>query len=149
MRLKNRFRHAHDIYIKKAWQHVYKRLRMDNIKIVKLMGGIGNQMFQYAFGYLLEQKFNCKVLFDTSYFDEMMAVKNGLPSRVYELNIFNNINLDFAPKELVDKYSKKSPLPKLLCSILRIPRYKYFIREKNGRKRSGRRSCAVRCGTAA
>ena len=95
------------------------------------MGGLGNQMFQYAFGLLLEQKYNYKVLFDTSYFDDMVANKSGLPSRVYELGIFKNISLDFAPRVLVNEYLKKSPLPKFLCAILNVPRYKYFKREKN------------------
>ncbi|MBR1754847.1 alpha-1,2-fucosyltransferase [bacterium] len=107
---------------------------MDNIKIVKLMGGIGNQMFEYAFGLALQKNQNCKLLFDTSYFDEMVADKNGLPSRFYELGIFQNLNIEFAPKKLVKEFEKKSPLPKFLCSLLGVPRYKYFVREKNAFK---------------
>lgn len=32
-----------------------------NLKLVKLAGGIGNQMFQYAFGLYLEHKYHCQV----------------------------------------------------------------------------------------
>lgn len=38
--------------------------------IVKISDGLGNQMFQYAFGLSLEKKCNAKVYFDTSFFDE-------------------------------------------------------------------------------
>ena len=33
-------------------------------KIVKFLGGLGNQMFQYAFAKALEEKQNAEVLFD-------------------------------------------------------------------------------------
>lgn len=118
----------------RAWQHVYKRLKMEDTKIIKLMGGLGNQMFEYAFGQVLKRKHNCRVLYDTTYFDENIADQNGLPTRVYELDIFKNINIEFASKNLVKEYEEKTHLPKILCSIFGIPRYKYFVREKNAFK---------------
>ncbi len=39
------------------------------MKIIILQGGLGNQLFQYAFGRALQCKFNCVVKFDLSFFD--------------------------------------------------------------------------------
>ncbi|MGN0428140.1 MAG: alpha-1,2-fucosyltransferase [Agathobacter sp.] len=39
--------------------------------IVKVMGGIGNQLFQYAFARSIEMKYNYKVKFDFSYFQNV------------------------------------------------------------------------------
>lgn len=54
------------------------------MKIVKLMGGLGNQMFEYAFGVKLGN--NTK--YDISWFDFIKNVKN-LTKREYELDFFN------------------------------------------------------------
>lgn len=50
--------------------------------IVKFNGGLGNQMFQWAFGYALEKETGVETLFDMSFFEKKYA-------RPYELDIFN------------------------------------------------------------
>jgi hypothetical protein len=56
--------------------------------IVKLMGGLGNQMFQYAFGKVLETNLKQKVLYDKSWFYLDFAKANMTP-RNFELATFS------------------------------------------------------------
>ena len=81
------------------------------------MGGLGNQMFQYAFGKALEYKLGIKVLYDASWFFNA--------DRIFELNVFN-INVPFAMNDEI-KISKgkckKTILPGELRKIFNLPKY--------------------------
>lgn len=103
--------------------------------IIKLKGGLGNQMFQYAFGralmHKLHKKQNCAVLFDYSWFNEMDKLgkdgerKNGITIRHYALDIFN-LDINFADNEALKNLSAKKYLkfPKFLRK--NFPFLKYF-----------------------
>ena len=41
-----------------------------NVKIVKIKGGLGNQLFQYSFALFLKEKFGLKVILDISWFQK-------------------------------------------------------------------------------
>lgn len=51
--------------------------------MIRLKGGLGNQLFQFAFGNKMEKEFGCKVLFDTR------ALSNANSPREFELYNFN------------------------------------------------------------
>ena len=89
-------------------------------KIVNLNGGLGNQMFQYAFGKSLESKFNCEVLYDKKCFKQKPDM--------YSLNIFMNMNIQFANQfQIIMMQNFKKIVPKFLRRFLNLD--KYTIRE--------------------
>jgi len=64
--------------------------------IVKILGGLGNQMFQYAYGRNLELS-GKKVVFDTSFFIKNKNSKDT--ARNFKLDKFNiATSVDFSPK---------------------------------------------------
>ncbi len=69
--------------------------------ITKLMGGLGNQMFQYALGRHLSIKHQTDLKFDVSYY-------TFHKKRKYELSIFN-IKENFATEEEIKKLSGRRP----------------------------------------
>ncbi len=96
--------------------------------IIKFMGGLGNQMFQYAFGVALSHATGEDVFFDLSWFEEIKTHKGPVAKRVYELGHFN-IDPKFASGEEVEKCInekrvRKSYLPGFLRNIFKIQKYK-------------------------
>jgi hypothetical protein len=93
------------------------------MKIVKLMGGLGNQMFQYMFGLYLSKKYKEKIYYDIS------AYKNYSENRKLDIRNFEllKFNLDI---EIVDykKYpflnynNRKEKLFYLLKGLLLLDR---------------------------
>jgi hypothetical protein len=61
---------------------------------IKLYGGLGNQMFQYAAGKALAQRLRSNLYLHTSWFDEIKG-NDDVTQRVYELDGFGII-----PKKL-------------------------------------------------
>lgn len=66
------------------------------------MGGLGNQMFQYAFGICLVQKRKTKLIIDTSLLEDREK-KEFSVFREFDLDIFE-INFSYATSDLIFNY---------------------------------------------
>ncbi|MES2425913.1 MAG: alpha-1,2-fucosyltransferase [Bacteroidota bacterium] len=71
--------------------------------IVKLQGGLGNQMFQYAAGKSLAVKHNVPLFLDHSYLERNNRSFNGFTARTYGLDIFN-ISGNRLSAQVIDQY---------------------------------------------
>lgn len=70
--------------------------------IVKLIGGLGNQMFQYAAGRYLAHLHQTDLLIDTGYLEK--DPDGAYTKRKLELNVFN-ISLNIATKKEIDRFN--------------------------------------------
>ena len=75
--------------------------------VIKLYGGLGNQMFQYSIGCTLAVKNKTELKFDVSWFN---YVKDTTTHREYGLNIFNIIE-NIATQKEIDKMQKCRKIP--------------------------------------
>lgn len=82
-------------------------MNANNKKIVKLNGGLGNQMFQYAFGLVLAENFQSQIVFDFSWFDEVKT-QTGVVQRCYELDVFD-LECKRASKQALEKICREKP----------------------------------------
>jgi hypothetical protein len=78
--------------------------------ITKLMGGLGNQMFQYAFGKYLSIKHQSILKVDTQVLLDRTPHKKFFVFRDYELDIFN-LEVVVASREEVNNFTKKNNFP--------------------------------------
>jgi Glycosyl transferase family 11 len=74
--------------------------------IVRLMGGLGNQMFQYAFGRALAERHDRVLKIDISVLMDRRKKNDHFVFREYSLDIFD-INEDFANAHEVDEFTKR------------------------------------------
>ena len=56
--------------------------------IIRLKGGLGNQMFQFAIGHIMSIKNNCTLKIDTQFFD-LSKTDANVTARDFELDIFS------------------------------------------------------------
>ena len=78
--------------------------------IIKLMGGLGNQMQQYALCRKL-QTLGREAKLDTSWFEDEKLQKSVLAPRSLELRYFRNLSLQTASAEEIRKVRGASTLP--------------------------------------
>lgn len=103
--------------------------------VVKLMGGLGNQMFQYAAGRSLAIRLGAVLKLDRSYLD---GPQEGNTHRNYELNGLN-VQEKFAdPREVVELTGRESTRLRMLMLRLRqsagLTRFRpNILRERNFR----------------
>lgn len=76
--------------------------------LIKITGGLGNQMFQYALACILAKKNNAPVYIDTSFFQNNST---GTP-RELELELFDN-NLNLATPEILAYFNSLTTRHKL------------------------------------
>ena len=121
------------------------------MKIVNISGGLGNQMFHYAFALSLKHKFpDEEVLVDTSHMNYIFLKKYKTANlhNGYELNkIFHNLSLKSAsfgqlikvtwyiPNFVLSRIGRKY-LPKLKTEYIQ-KKEKYFAYDEDAYKQSG------------
>ncbi len=100
--------------------------------VVNIIGGLGNQMFQYAFGYAMSKENNTKLKLDVSGF-------NAYDLRDYELDLYNveeNSELKSRYDSLLNKLNSKHntilsrAVRKILRGLLKFT--KFYYQEKEG-----------------
>lgn len=110
----------------KSWLRNENRMKC----VVKLWGGLGNQMFQYAFGQSLAKQCDGRVAYDISWFEEMRSLDwKHTVERRYGLSVFNAA-VCFATKSQIDECCaseylvRHSRLPGEIRKWFNIPKYK-------------------------
>jgi len=97
--------------------------------VVKLMGGLGNQMFQYAFGRSLALKNNTELKLDLSFLEDKTHREN-FTYRDYELNVFA-IQANIASQKEISPFqkSRKRKIIDYLLLNLSIKPNNFYLKE--------------------
>ena len=102
---------------------------LNNKRIVKFNGGLGNQMFQYAFAYALGKKLGVDVAFDFKFFEDV-KVYDAATDREFELGVFNTECRE-ATKEDLEKVIFSKRRSKFQNFLWRVFKLKSFAPDGN------------------
>lgn len=94
--------------------------------IVKLIGGLGNQMFQYAVGRRAAHINNTKLKLDTTGYEK----QNKITPRKYSLDVFN-IEENFATKKEINRLKKHNIIQRISSKIYPVFVNKSYVKEKS------------------
>ena len=98
--------------------------------VTELMGGMGNQMFQYALGRHLSIKYNTDLVLDKDFLLDRTP-KQDFVFRDYDLDIFN-VREKFASDRVSKTYgiNKASKRKNIIDKIITPPKLKYIKEER-------------------
>jgi hypothetical protein len=97
--------------------------------VVKLMGGLGNQMFQYALGRKLSISNKVPLKFDLTFLNDR-TFKENFTYRDFELNKFN-LEIEYANKEEINYFQKQNNLFNFYQYHFGLKKNNLYITEKN------------------
>lgn len=98
--------------------------------VIKLWGGTGNQLFQYAFGYMLSKDYNDNLEFDTAFYKNQSA---HVAKRSYVTNvIFPNFHFNYSftrPKllKIIENRYISHAIRRFGGILLQLHKYRIFI----------------------
>jgi len=97
--------------------------------ISKIVGGLGNQMCQYAFGRMHADRLNVQYLLDVRLLENSANLKN-VTTRQFQLDRFNVRYDGFASEDQINKFVKPNFLIRGLNKI-RSKKHRSYISEKS------------------
>jgi hypothetical protein len=82
--------------------------------VIKLQGGLGNQMFQYAFGKAISIKLSSPLYFDNSFFK--LEESSHFSNRHYNLDVFP-FHINLLSKNKISNFINPNPIQRLLNKL--------------------------------
>jgi hypothetical protein len=96
--------------------------------VIKLQGGLGNQMFQYAAAKCLAINTNSQLYIDTSFLTQNITQFDGFTPRAYELGLFS-LKESFINPELIKNLTNPSLYMRILSKLNFRKNINFFYEE--------------------
>ena len=90
---------------------------LSNNKTIRMWGGLGNQLYQYAFGKFLERNFNYNIIFNINYYSNTITSRKFLLKKILK-------NFDYETVNIRENFFQK------LLNYRTEKLYKYLIKKK-------------------